>query len=112
MDNSERTNQWNPDVARVSEELASRLRTRGIDVLDTDTPEDLSDLADAVEEFETAVEEQGGDLMVDEPARGATAAQPDNPNFLLPPRAADESVSGYLKRLRGAIAKVRNEPPR
>jgi hypothetical protein len=111
MNNSERTNQWNPDVARVSEELASRLRTRGIDVFEADTPDELSNLADAVEEFETAVEEQGGDLMVDEPARGATAPQPDNPHFLLPRRAADESVSGYLKRLRGAIAGVRKERP-
>ena len=109
MKNSERTNDWNPDVARVSEELANRLRTRGIDIFDTDTPQDVSSLAEAVEEFEAAVEERGGDLMVDEPPRGPYRGQPDDPHFLLPVRAADESVSRYTKRLRDATAAVRGQ---
>jgi hypothetical protein len=107
MTHSDRTNDWNPDVSRVSEELTNRLRTRGIDVSDTDTPDDISQIADAVEEFETAVEEHGGDLMVDEPPLGTAGAQPDDRQFLLPTRAADESVSRFLQRLRDATAAIR-----
>ena len=111
MNNSERTNDWNRDVARVSAELVNRLRTRGIDAFDADTPDDLAMLVDAVDEFETAVEARGGDLMVDEPPRGTTGAQPDDRDFLLPARAADESASRYRERLRQATAAVREHPP-
>jgi hypothetical protein len=104
------SNHWNPDVARIAQEMASRLRARGVAVYDSDSPDHVVQLVEAVEEFERAVESRGGDLMVDEPpARGA--AQPDDPHFLLPTRAADESVSNYLKRLRVATDAVREHPP-
>ncbi|MEX2151951.1 MAG: hypothetical protein WD825_01355 [Gemmatimonadaceae bacterium] len=102
---------WNPDVARVAEEMASRLRARGIAVYDSDSPDDVVQLVESVEAFERAVESRGGDLMVDEPpARGA--AQPDDPHFLLPTRAADESVSNYVNRLKASTAAVRQHPLR
>lgn len=101
---------WNRDVARVAQEMASRLRARGVDVYDSDSPNDIVQLVESVEEFERAVESRGGDLMVDEPpARGA--AQPDDPHFLLPTRAADESVSAYATRMRAATAAVLQHPP-
>lgn len=104
------SNDWNPDVARVAQEMAGRLRSRGVEVYDSDSPDDVVQLVEGVEEFERAVESRGGDLMVDEPpAKGA--AQPDDPHFLLPTRAADESVSNYLRRLRAATDAVRAHPP-
>jgi hypothetical protein len=101
---------WNRDVARVAQEMTSRLRARGIEVYDSDSPDDVVQLVESVEEFERAVESRGGDLMMDEPPpRGA--AQPDDPHFLLPTRAADESVSNYITRLKAATASVREHRP-
>jgi hypothetical protein len=102
---------WDPDVARVAQEMASRLRARGVAIHDSDSPDDVLQLVERVEEFERAVESRGGDLMVDEPPRNS-AAQPDDPHFLLPTRAADESVANYIRRLRAVIAAVREHPPR
>lgn len=98
----DRLNNWNPDVARVAAEIGNRLRSRGIVVSDSDSPDQVEALMEAVEEFERAVEENGGDLMVDEPPANGNA-QPDDPRFLLPKRRGDESISGYLKRLKDAI---------
>jgi hypothetical protein len=105
------SNEWNRDVARVADDMAGRLKKRGIAVYDSDSPDDIVQLVESVEEFERFVASRGGDLMVDEPpARGA--AQPDDPHFLLPTRAADESVSNYINRLKAATAAVRQHPPR
>jgi len=104
------SNDWNRDVARVAQEMASRLRARGVEVYDSDSPDNIVALVESVEEFERAVESRGGDLMVDEPPTSG-AAQPDDPHFLLPTRAADESVSNYIKRLSAATATVREHRP-
>jgi hypothetical protein len=89
------------DVERVARDLAGRLRQRGVDVRDDETPEDIVRLLEGVEAFERAVQARGGDLMMDEPpAHGSV--QPDDPEFLLPTRAADESASAYLDRLTAA----------
>jgi hypothetical protein len=104
------SDEWNPDVARVAQEIAGRLRSRGVAVYDSDSPNDVLQLVETVEEFERAVESRGGDLMVDEPPTSG-AAQPDDPRFLIPTRAADESVANYLRRLRAAMAVVREQPP-
>lgn len=101
MERSERTNR-NPDVARVTNEIANRLRARGIVVNDSDSPDEIEALLEGVEDFESAVEDRGGDLMMDEPPQGAEP-QPDDPRFLLPQRRADESAARYLDRLRAAI---------
>ncbi|HET9424783.1 MAG TPA: hypothetical protein VFO55_05370 [Gemmatimonadaceae bacterium] len=96
------------DVERVRQELAGRLSTRGIEVPDGLGAEEVEDLMAAVEEFEDAVEAAGGDLMVDEPPRGASGqAQPDDPMFLLPTRTADESVARYIERLAAATEAIR-----
>jgi len=104
------SNDWNRDLARVTQEMSSRLRARGISVFDSDSPDDVAQLVESVEAFEQAVESRGGDLMVDEPPTNGSA-QPDDPEFLLPTRAADESVSRYLKRLIAATAAVREHRP-
>ena len=94
------------EITRVSQDIAYRLRRRGVAVRDGESPEEIVNLLEGVEAFEQAVMSKGGDLMVDEPPRRGTV-QPDDPDFLLPKRADDESVSDYLERLDAATQKVR-----
>jgi hypothetical protein len=63
-------------------------------------------LLDAVEEFERLVEARGGDLMVDEPPLD-TIGEPDDPLFLVPTRAADESIAVYIRRLEALTSEIR-----
>ena len=91
-------------VQRVSAEVADRLRDRGVTVLPSDTPEDIAILLDAVEAFERAVQEAGGDLMVVEPVSGQQT-EPDASPFLLPLRK-NEPVQDYLERLQIATRSV------
>lgn len=94
------------DLARVSQELAGRLRARGVAIHDDDSPDTIVLLLETVEAFERAVEAQGGDLMMDEPPANQ-AGQPDDPHFLLPPRGDDESGSAYGTRLAEQTAAIR-----
>lgn len=98
------------DLARVSQELAGRLRARGVAVHDDDSPDAIVLLVESVEEFERAVQARGGDLMVDEPPANR-AGEPDDPHFLLPARGDDESAPAYAARLRGAAAAIRKHKP-
>jgi hypothetical protein len=98
------------DLTRVSQELAARLRARGVAVHDADSPDAIVLLVEAVEAFERAVQARGGDLMMDEPPRNH-AGEPDDPHFLLPARADDESASAYAARLGAATAAVRRHKP-
>lgn len=81
--------------------VLARLDDRGIDASDASV-EAIVDLLEAVEAFERAVEARGGDLMVDTPP----SHQPDDPNFVLPQRAADESVADFSNRIRAAAARL------
>ena len=99
------------DMLRVSREYADRLTTLGIRLTGTERPQELLDMVEAVNRFESAVESHGGDLMMDEGPRGRTA-EPDDPHFALPVRAEHESVAAYLERLARATDQVRRHPPR
>ena len=92
-------------AAAVSE-VAARLRSRGITVTGTESPEDLADLLSAVERFEATVEAHGGDLMVDD----LKSAQPDDRHFVVPRRAARETVQAYIVRIDEAAARLRRHP--
>ncbi|NUP56920.1 MAG: hypothetical protein HOQ19_13895 [Gemmatimonadaceae bacterium] len=98
------------DLARVSDELAGRLRARGVGVHDDDSPEAIVALVEDVEAFERAVEAHGGDLMMDEPP-AHHAGQPDDPHFLIPVRGDDESFTQYRARLVAATAAIRGHKP-
>jgi hypothetical protein len=99
------------DLRRVSRDYADRLTTLGIRLTGTERPEELLDMVEAVDRFESAVESHGGDLMMDEGPGGRTA-EPDDPHFALPVRTEHESVAGYLERLARATDAVRRHPPR
>lgn len=98
------------DLTRVSDELAARLRARGVAVHDDDSTDAIVALVEAVEAFESAVESHGGDLMMDEPP-ARHAGQPDDPHFLIPARGDDESFAQYRDRLVAATAAIRSHKP-
>ncbi len=95
------------ELKRVSQQVAGRLSARGIRLDGRERADELTQIAEAVERFELAVESRGGDLMVDEAPRGQTT-QPDDAHFALPLRNAGESVSAYVERLVAATDTVRS----
>jgi hypothetical protein len=93
-----------PGTQRVRDEVVARLNSRGVRTTVADSSEDLVQLLDAVEAFETAVEAAGGDLMVDEPIGNKRAAEPDDIVFVLPARGSTESARAYVSRIDQARA--------
>ncbi|MEP6730054.1 MAG: hypothetical protein ABJE10_05430 [bacterium] len=104
------SNTDNRDLTRVTQEITGRLRARGVDVFDSDSPDDVVRMLEALETFERSVEMHGGDLMMDEPPT-RQAAQPDDPQFLLPKRSADESATAFMQRLAAATSAIRKHKP-
>jgi hypothetical protein len=92
----------------AAEEVAVRLRSRGIAVTGAENPEDLVDLLSAVERFEAAVEAHGGDLMVDD----LKSSRPDDRHFVVPPRVRGEGGRAYIVRINEATAQLRRHPRR
>jgi hypothetical protein len=95
--------------AGVVAELSAKLRRRGVELTGHETSDEIGDLLDAVEDWESVVERQGGDLYVDE-----GGDQPDNPDFVLPKRRAGERVGQYIHRIEEATELLRHggHPPR
>ena len=94
-------------LARASEEIAVRLDRRGVRLSGRETSEQLVDLLDAVERFESTVERAGADLLVDEPVHGALAPiKPDDPAFVLPVRVGSESVEEFMARVVDATGRA------
>ena len=92
------------EIARVMQEAAERLRSRGVEIALDDDSEQVATLLEAVERFELEVERQGGDLMVDS---GPEPEQPDDPRFVLPKREAGEGLDAYASRIDDATVALR-----
>src|SRR5215471_7018658 len=90
------------ETRRVRDEVANRLARAGIATRETDSPDALARLLEAVEHFERTVELRGGDLMIDEPARETRALEPDDTMFVMPQRAESESIDTFIARLADA----------
>ena len=95
---------------RVGADIAARLGERGVDVTGDESSEELVTLLETLERFERAVQAKGGDLMVDEGPSGAKL-QPDDVQFVIPTRSADESVGRYTRRIEEATRAVEQHPP-
>jgi len=105
MDPSER------ERRRAQEEHARWLGRRGVRLDGDEDGEELVNLREAIEQFEAVVEEQGGDLMVDEPVHlGQSPSQPDNHAFALPTRSDDESIEAYTERVIAAAEAAEQGP--
>ena len=93
---------------RVADEIAARLRRRGVRLTGSESGEELVNVLEAVERFEATVMRRGGDLMVDEPVSGGDRSpiQPDERAFVLPARRDDETVARFIDRLDEATVKA------
>jgi hypothetical protein len=100
------------DRRRAADEIAVRLRRRGIRLLGHENEEELVELLEAVERFEHVVERKGGDLMVDEPVRGERPSQPDDAAFVIPARQGSESTASFIERIDEAAARASRAPER
>jgi hypothetical protein len=98
------------DIERNVAIVTEKLRTRGVLVLEDDSPADIASILEGVERFEEAVRLSGGDLMMDEPPPGGRP-QPDEQRFMLPPRKSDESAAAYVVRLAEAARGARDKRP-
>ena len=102
-DNSEQFNEMldphrREEIADAAVEITGRLFQKGIEVSSDEDPALLADLLSAVERFETAVINRGGDTMVNSP----NSNQPLNPDYVVPLRVADESFEAYVRRVNEA----------
>jgi hypothetical protein len=84
-------------------EAEYRLSERGIEVAAADTDEEVADLLEAIERFETAVEARGGDLFVDR----IGSSEPENPAFVPPERQPGEIARDYQRRIEAAAGQLR-----
>ena len=84
-------------------EAEDRLRDRGIPLFPRDTDDQVADLLDAIERFESAVEALGGDLHVNR--LGSSA--PQDRAFVPPARAPGENAEHYRSRVLTAAAALR-----
>lgn len=93
---------------RAADEIATRLRRRGVRLSGRESGEELLGVLDAIERFEVAVERGGGDLMVDEPtdSGGDTPLAPDNNAFVLPTRSGAESIADFIDRIAAATVRA------
>lgn len=87
--------------ARVEAEY--RLHERGIEMRRGDTDEEVAELLEAIERFETAVEAKGGDLFVNR----VGATQPERPEFVPPTRETSEGAADYARRIDSAAGRLR-----
>lgn len=83
-------------------ELIARLDQKGVHLSAKGSDAELADLLSAIDEFETAVENAGGDLMVDSP----DSSEPERPEFVLPHPHDGESVATYTKRVTTATGRL------
>lgn len=93
---------------RVADQIAGRLRSRGVRLDGHESGEQLVTVLESVERFEAVVQSRGGDLMVDEPiGAGAAPLSPDVRAFVLPVRGEKESIGDFIGRIAGATARAR-----
>jgi hypothetical protein len=86
----------------ITPELRSRAAQKGVELDGTEAADELDDLLSAIERFEAAVEEKGGDLMVNQPQ----SSPPENPGFVLPRRGPGEQIATYTERVQQAAEAV------
>jgi hypothetical protein len=90
------------EIAGAATEITGRLLQKGIDVGAGEDPSVLADLLSAVERFEGAVINRGGDLMVNSPG----SSDPQDQRFVIPSKNADETVESYTERVNAAAAEL------
>jgi hypothetical protein len=85
------------------QEAADRLRDRNIPVVAGDSDAEVADMLEAIEQFESAVEALGGDLMVNR----IGAEEPQDPAFVPPLRGRDQGAYEYIAQIHAATGALR-----
>lgn len=86
----------------LHDELVSRLHQKGL-MLSGNAPDaDLADLLSAIDQFEAAVVQAGGDLFVD----SLQSSEPERPEWVLPHMRDDETVDAYTRRVNHATERL------
>lgn len=83
--------------------ITRQLERRGVRTSDRDPAEELARLLDAVELFEQAVADRGGDSYLNSPL----SSHPGPARFVVPHRHDDESAAAYTARVRAAAEQLR-----
>lgn len=96
-----------PEVRRVSLQIGAQLAQRGIGTHDDDAPAEQADMLTAVEGFEAAVRDRGGDSFTN----SLRSSEPERRDFVLPRRGDDERARDYIARVRAATEAL-GAPPR
>ncbi len=91
------------DYQRAAETVRGQLMDRKIELHGDEEGETLVELLEAVQDFEAAVAELGGDSTVNAP----DSRDPLNPEFVLPRRRADESAAAHVRRIEKAARQLR-----
>ncbi len=92
-----------PDYQRAAETVRGQLMDRKIELRGDEEGETLVELLEAVQQFEAAVAELGGDSMANAP----DSRDPLNPEFVLPSRRADETAAAYVRRIEKTARRLR-----
>ena len=82
----------------VRDELEARLRDRDVEVTGDETDEQILAIVEAVEAFEARRAQLGGDSFTNT----MQSSDPDEERLVLPQRHDDETVDGYVRRIREA----------
>lgn len=90
------------DLERSRGMALDRLLQRGLDVESWATSTQLVELLEAVEAFEAAAARHGSDSFTN----SLDSSQPDNPDCVLPPPRADDTIDRYVERVREATARI------
>lgn len=89
-------------------ELVRRLAQHGVTFPFRGTDDaTLADLLSAVEGFERAVSDAGGDLFIDAP----DSSEPERPEFVIPHPHTDERVETYIRRVSDATRRLQSLGP-
>lgn len=86
----------------ITPELRSRAMQKGMELDGTEAADELDDLLTAIDRFEAAVEDKGGDLMINQ----QQSSPPENPGFVLPRRHRGEHIVTYTERVQAAAEAV------
>ncbi|MDQ2670626.1 MAG: hypothetical protein M3Y31_08350 [Gemmatimonadota bacterium] len=91
------------ELQRATMHSIDTLRQRGILLTGDEQPGELADLQTAVERFDAAVRDLGGDSFTNSPL----SSEPDDPALVVPERRRGEAVTEYIQRIDEAAAGLR-----
>jgi len=89
----------------LHQELVNRLHQHGLHAFEDAPNEQLADLLTAIDAFESAVRDAGGDLFID----SADSSEPESPEFVLPHVRDDESIKAYTTRVTESSERLRRK---